>query len=182
MGRGGVGHNPARDCDAVIRDVRRRTARERVRIVDLFKDFDRLQHGECSRFCFGVCLVSAVASLSCVFACLVVCLLCVVVCVVVRVRMRFFLSICVLRLFTCVCVPLWFLSTRMRKSRNTQFSLHPSTRPGCLSRKGFLLYNYKPTGGTSPCPHFPILFLKWRRDVHPGPAGEGHEDPGPCPF
>lgn len=46
MGRGGVGFNPARDCDAVIRDVRRRTARERVRITDLFKDFDRLQHGE----------------------------------------------------------------------------------------------------------------------------------------
>lgn len=53
MGRGGIGHNPARDCDAVIRDVRRRTARERVRIVDLFKDFDRLQHGEIFLF---VCL------------------------------------------------------------------------------------------------------------------------------
>ncbi|CAM9943648.1 unnamed protein product [Scytosiphon promiscuus] len=49
MGRGGVGCNPARDCDAVIRDVRRRTARERVRIVDLFKDFDRLQHGTCTQ-------------------------------------------------------------------------------------------------------------------------------------
>lgn len=46
MGRGGVGFNPARDCDAIIRDVRRRTARERVRMMDLFKDFDRLQHGE----------------------------------------------------------------------------------------------------------------------------------------
>lgn len=46
MGRGGVGFNPARDCDAVVRDVRRRTARERVRITDLFKDFDRHQHGE----------------------------------------------------------------------------------------------------------------------------------------
>lgn len=46
MGRGGVGCSQARDCDAVLRDVRRRTARERVRIVDLFKDFDRLQHGE----------------------------------------------------------------------------------------------------------------------------------------
>lgn len=46
MGRGGVGCSHARDCDAVLRDVRRRTAQERVRIVDLFKDFDRLQHGE----------------------------------------------------------------------------------------------------------------------------------------
>lgn len=45
MGRGGIGCNPARDCDAVIRDVRIRTARERVRMVDLFEDFDRLQHG-----------------------------------------------------------------------------------------------------------------------------------------
>ncbi|CAM9953786.1 unnamed protein product [Pylaiella littoralis] len=53
MGRGGVGHNPARDCDAVIRDVRRRTARERVRIVDLFKDFDRLQHGTCTQAQLG---------------------------------------------------------------------------------------------------------------------------------
>lgn len=46
MGRGGVGFNPARDCEAIIRDVRRRTARERVRMMDLFQDFDRLQHGE----------------------------------------------------------------------------------------------------------------------------------------
>ena len=46
MGRGGVGCSQARDCDAVLRDVRRRTARERVRIIDLFKDFDRLQHGK----------------------------------------------------------------------------------------------------------------------------------------
>ncbi|CAM9198963.1 unnamed protein product [Ectocarpus sp. 8 AP-2014] len=49
MGRGGVGNNPARDCDAIIRDVRRRTARERVRMVDLFQDFDRLQHGTCTQ-------------------------------------------------------------------------------------------------------------------------------------
>ncbi|CBJ31039.1 conserved unknown protein [Ectocarpus siliculosus] len=49
MGRGGVGNNPARDCDAIIRDVRRRTARERVRMMDLFKDFDRLQHGTCTQ-------------------------------------------------------------------------------------------------------------------------------------
>ncbi|CAM9155153.1 unnamed protein product [Ectocarpus sp. 4 AP-2014] len=49
MGRGGVGFNPARDCDAIIRDVRRRTARERVRMIDLFKDFDRLQHGTCTQ-------------------------------------------------------------------------------------------------------------------------------------
>ncbi|CAM9396924.1 unnamed protein product, partial [Ectocarpus fasciculatus] len=49
MGRGGVGFNPARDCDAIIRDVRRRTARERVRMMDLFKDFDRLQHGTCTQ-------------------------------------------------------------------------------------------------------------------------------------
>ncbi|CAM9108925.1 unnamed protein product [Ectocarpus sp. 12 AP-2014] len=47
MGRGGF--NPARDCDAIIRDVRRRTARERVRMMDLFKDFDRLQHGTCTQ-------------------------------------------------------------------------------------------------------------------------------------
>eukprot|EP00903_Cladosiphon_okamuranus_P012495 g11700.t1 len=49
MGRGGVGFNPARDCDAVIRDVRRRTARERVRITDLFQDFDSHQHGTCTQ-------------------------------------------------------------------------------------------------------------------------------------
>ncbi|CAM9626184.1 unnamed protein product, partial [Laminaria digitata] len=49
MGRGGVGCSQARDCDAVLRDVRRRTARERVRIIDLFKDFDRLQHGTCTQ-------------------------------------------------------------------------------------------------------------------------------------
>ncbi|CAB1116756.1 unnamed protein product [Ectocarpus sp. CCAP 1310/34] len=49
MGRGGVGFNPARDCDAIIRDVRRTTARERVRMMDLFKDFDRLQHGTCTQ-------------------------------------------------------------------------------------------------------------------------------------
>ncbi|CAM9185097.1 unnamed protein product [Ectocarpus sp. 12 AP-2014] len=49
MGRGGVGFNPARDCDAILRDVRRRTARERVRMMDLFKDFDRLQHGTCTQ-------------------------------------------------------------------------------------------------------------------------------------
>lgn len=48
MGRGGVGCNPARDCGAVLRDVRRRTARERVRILDLFQDFDRIGHGEVS--------------------------------------------------------------------------------------------------------------------------------------
>lgn len=46
MGRGGVGGGPARSCDAVIRDVRGRTARERVRMLDLFKDFDRLGHGK----------------------------------------------------------------------------------------------------------------------------------------
>lgn len=54
MGRGGVGFNPARDCDAVIRDVRQRTAKERVRITDLFKDFDRLQHGVCVCSCVRV--------------------------------------------------------------------------------------------------------------------------------
>ena len=48
MGRKGVGCEPVRDCDAVIRDIRRRTVRERVRIMDLFQDFDRLQHGESS--------------------------------------------------------------------------------------------------------------------------------------
>lgn len=46
MGRGGVGANPIRSCDAVLRDVRRKTARERVRMMDLFADFDRLGHGE----------------------------------------------------------------------------------------------------------------------------------------
>ena len=60
MGRGGVGFNPARDCDAVIRDVRRRTARERVRITDLFQDFDRHQHGtQCRRGEEGVGLVAS---------------------------------------------------------------------------------------------------------------------------
>lgn len=46
MGRTGVGGDPVRSADAVLRDVRRRTARERVRMLDLFKDFDRLGHGE----------------------------------------------------------------------------------------------------------------------------------------
>lgn len=55
MGRGGVGFNPARNCDAIIRDVRRRTARERVRIMDLFKDFDRHQHGRRGRGGGRVC-------------------------------------------------------------------------------------------------------------------------------
>ncbi|CAN0405098.1 unnamed protein product [Ascophyllum nodosum] len=49
MGRKGVGCEPVRDCDAVIRDIRRRTVRERVRIMDLFQDFDRLQHGTCTQ-------------------------------------------------------------------------------------------------------------------------------------
>eukprot|EP00752_Nemacystus_decipiens_P004962 g4515.t1 len=53
MGRGGVGFNPSRDCDAIIRDVRRRTARERVRITDLFQDFDRHQHGTCTQAQLG---------------------------------------------------------------------------------------------------------------------------------
>lgn len=46
MGRAGVGCNPTRDCDAVIRDIKRMTMGERVRIMDLFQDFDHLQHGE----------------------------------------------------------------------------------------------------------------------------------------
>lgn len=46
MGREGIGANPIRGYDAVLRDVRRKTAREGVRMLDLFKDFDRLGHGK----------------------------------------------------------------------------------------------------------------------------------------
>lgn len=46
MGRRNVGSGCSRTCDALIADIRRRTARERVRMMDLFEDFDRLGHGE----------------------------------------------------------------------------------------------------------------------------------------
>lgn len=46
MGRGDIGSSPTRTCDDVLRDIRRRTATERVRMMDLFEDFDQLGHGE----------------------------------------------------------------------------------------------------------------------------------------